>query len=165
MSQKSKRGGKSKQKLQTTMLHRDIVELEGFGFVDKFFYQLWRSEVQACGLLTLAITLSYTDHSTVLTLHYSYFLSLRSSLLTLHYSPFLLHLRIEYRSLTMYLYTHTLTHSHTMLITCTCCYDLTKGTQDKDFSDSFSILTHLTLCHSLPLTHFLFFIYLHNLLI
>jgi len=44
MSQKSKRGGKSKQKLQTTMLHRDIVELEGFGFVDKFFYQLWRSE-------------------------------------------------------------------------------------------------------------------------
>ena len=24
-----------------------------------------------------------------------------------------------------------------MLITCTCCYDLTKGTQDKDFSYSF----------------------------
>ena len=33
---------------------------------------------------------------------------------------------------------HTLTHSHTMLVTCTCCYDLTKGTQDKDFSYSFS---------------------------
>ena len=31
---------------------------------------------------------------------------------------------------------HTLTHSHTMLTTCTCCYDLTKGTQDKDFSYS-----------------------------
>ena len=29
-------------------------------------------------------------------------------------------------------------HSHTLLITCTCCYDLTKGTQDKDFSYSFS---------------------------
>ena len=25
-----------------------------------------------------------------------------------------------------------------MLVTCTCCYDLTKGTQDKDFSYSFS---------------------------
>jgi hypothetical protein len=29
-----------------------------------------------------------------------------------------------------------------MLIICTCCYDLTKGTQDKDFSYSFSILSH-----------------------
>ena len=28
-----------------------------------------------------------------------------------------------------------------MLITCTCCYDLTKGTQDKGFSYSFSILS------------------------
>ena len=28
-----------------------------------------------------------------------------------------------------------------MLITCTCYYDLTKGTQDKDFSYSFSILS------------------------
>ena len=27
---------------------------------------------------------------------------------------------------------------HTMLVTCTCCYDLTKGTQDKDFSYSLS---------------------------
>ena len=33
---------------------------------------------------------------------------------------------------------HTLPHSHTLLITCTFCYDLTKGTQDKDFSYSFS---------------------------
>ena len=33
---------------------------------------------------------------------------------------------------------HTLTHSYTLLITCTCCYDQTKGTQDKDFSYSFS---------------------------
>jgi hypothetical protein len=48
--------------------------------------------------------------------------------------------------------TQTPTHFHTMLISCTCCYDLTKGTQDKDFSYSFSILSHLTLCHSLPLT-------------
>ena len=32
-------------------------------------------------------------------------------------------------------------HFHTLLITCTCCYDLTKGTQDKDFSYSFSILS------------------------
>ena len=31
----------------------------------------------------------------------------------------------------------TLPHSHTILITCTCCYDLTKGAQDKDFSYSF----------------------------
>ena len=48
---------------------------------------------------------------------------------------------------------HTLPHSHTMLITCTCCYDLTKGTQDKDFSYSFSILSlsPLTLiAHYLP---------------
>lgn len=46
MSERAKRGGKTKRegKPQTTMLHRDIVELEGFGFVDKFFYQLWRSE-------------------------------------------------------------------------------------------------------------------------
>ena len=35
---------------------------------------------------------------------------------------------------------HTITHSHTMLITCTCC-DENKGTQDKDFSYSFSILS------------------------
>ena len=34
--------------------------------------------------------------------------------------------------------THTITHSHTLLITCTCCYDEIKGTQDKDFSYSFS---------------------------
>ena len=33
---------------------------------------------------------------------------------------------------------HTLTHSLTLLITCTCCYDLAKGTQDKHFSYSFS---------------------------
>ena len=32
----------------------------------------------------------------------------------------------------------TLTHSHTLLITCTCCDDQIKGTQDKDFSYSFS---------------------------
>ena len=46
----------------------------------------------------------------------------------------------EYRSSTMPLYTHTIAHSHnhTLLITCTCCYDQTKGTQDKDFSYSFS---------------------------
>ena len=46
---------------------------------------------------------------------------------------------MEYSSLTMYLYTHTTahSHSHTMLITCTSCDDLTKGTQDKDFSYSF----------------------------
>ena len=46
--------------------------------------------------------------------------------------------------------THTLTHSHmyTMLISCTCCYDLTNGTQDKDFSYSFSIL-----CLSMILLH------------
>ena len=30
------------------------------------------------------------------------------------------------------------THSHTLPITCTCCYDQIKGTQDKDFSYSFS---------------------------
>ena len=39
---------------------------------------------------------------------------------------------------------HTLPHSHTILVTC----NLIKGTQDKDFSYSFSILS-LTLC----LTH------------
>ena len=31
-----------------------------------------------------------------------------------------------------------LTHSHTFTITCTCCYDQIKGTQDEDFSYSFS---------------------------
>ena len=77
MSQKSKRGGKSKQKLQTTMLHRDIVELEGFGFVDKFFYQLWRSEVHACALPTLHCSPS----PTLLTLQ----CSLSQSLVTLSY--------------------------------------------------------------------------------
>ena len=62
----------------------------------------------------------------------------------------------EYRSSTMPLYTHnvkfasvclftptlthshTHTHSHTLLITGTCCYEQIKGTQDKDFSYSFS---------------------------
>ena len=29
-------------------------------------------------------------------------------------------------------------HSHTLLITCTCCYDESKGTKDQDFSHSFS---------------------------
>ena len=49
-------------------------------------------------------------------------------------------------------HTHTLTHSHTLLITCTCCYDQIKGTQDNDFSDSFFdslsilILPSLMLC-------------------
>ena len=33
---------------------------------------------------------------------------------------------------------HTLTHSHTLLITCTCCCDETKGTQDQHFACSFS---------------------------
>ena len=46
------------------------------------------------------------------------------------------------------LYTHTLTHSLTLLITCTCCYDQIKGTQDKDFSYSFSDSLSLC-CHSL----------------
>ena len=41
------------------------------------------------------------------------------------------------------LYTLTITRSHTLLITCTCCYDEIKGTQDQDlysysFSDSLS---------------------------
>ena len=35
-------------------------------------------------------------------------------------------------------HTYTITHSHTLLITCTCCDDPIKGTQDKDFSYSFS---------------------------
>ena len=33
---------------------------------------------------------------------------------------------------------HASLHSHTLLITCTCCCDEIKGTQDKDFSYSFS---------------------------
>ena len=33
---------------------------------------------------------------------------------------------------------HTLTHSRILLIACTCCYDLTKATQDKDISYSYS---------------------------
>ena len=55
----------------------------------------------------------------------------------------------EYRSSTMPLYTHTITHSHnhTLLITCACFYDLTKGTQDKDFSYSFSDSLSVLLFH------------------
>ena len=62
---------------------------------------------------------------------------------------------IEYRSLTMYLNTHTITHSHTLLITCTCCYDLTKGIQDKDFSYSFfdSLYVCVCLCVYLSVVH------------
>ena len=41
----------------------------------------------------------------------------------------------------------TITHSHTLLITCTCCYGQIEGTQDKDFSCSFS--DSLSLCLSL----------------
>ena len=36
--------------------------------------------------------------------------------------------------LCIYLYTLTITHSHTLLITCTCCYDESKGTKDQSFS-------------------------------
>ena len=43
--------------------------------------------------------------------------------------------RLDHASL--HSHNHTLTHSHTLLITCTCCYDQIKGTQDKDFSFSF----------------------------
>ena len=41
-------------------------------------------------------------------------------------------------------------HTHTLLITCTCCYDQIKGTQDKDFSYSFSdsLSTHTVEMHS-----------------
>ena len=47
---------------------------------------------------------------------------------------------------------HTLTHYGTLLITCTCCYDLTKGTQDKDFSYSFIYLSSSSTSHPhLPL--------------
>ena len=39
-------------------------------------------------------------------------------------------------------------HSHTLLISCTCCYDQIKGTQDKDFSYSFSDSLSASLCLS-----------------
>ena len=49
--------------------------------------------------------------------------------------------------LCIYLYTLTITYSQSLLITCTCCYDQIKGTQDKDFSYSFSdSLSHLLMC-------------------
>ena len=51
----------------------------------------------------------------------------------------------------LFLYVHTLPHSHKILITCTCCYDLTKGTQDKDFSYSF--FDSLSMCASLQAYH------------
>ena len=61
--------------------------------------------------------------------------------------------------------TLTLPHSHTLLITCTCCYDLTKGTQNKDFSYSFfdslsflSLFFNLTLTQSHTHTHTLSFV-------
>ena len=50
----------------------------------------------------------------------------------------------------------------TVLVTCTCCYDLTKGTQDRDFSDSFfdslsdrskELKTKISHTHSLILSH------------
>ena len=44
----------------------------------------------------------------------------------------------RYPSSTMPLDTLTITQSHTLLITCTCCYDESKGTKDQDFSYSFS---------------------------
>ena len=86
-------------------------------------------------------TLTITHSHTLLITRTCYDESKRTKDQDISYSLFnSLSLCCEYRSLTMYLYTHTITHSHTMLITCTCCYDLTKGTQDKDFSYSFSIL-------------------------
>ena len=48
-------------------------------------------------------------------------------------------------------HTHTLTHSHTLLITCTCCYDQLKGTQDKDFAYSFSDSLSTCFTHCLTL--------------
>ena len=47
--------------------------------------------------------------------------------------------------LCIYLYTLTITHSHTLSITCTWCHDEIKGTQDKDFSCSFSDSLSLSL--------------------
>ena len=60
-----------------------------------------------------------------------------------------LSLRLEYRiPLLDHVSVHP--HNHTLLITCTCCVDLTKGTQDKVFSYSFSdSLSHCAL--SFPL--------------
>ena len=73
-----------------------------------------------------------------------------------------LSLTVQYCSSTMPLYTHTITHSHTLLITCTCCYDQIKGTQDKDFSYSFS--DSLSLCKShFSETHLSLFWSSHNL--
>ena len=47
---------------------------------------------------------------------------------------------------------YILTHSHTLPITCTCCCDEIKGTQDQDFSylffDSHSLIMCLTMCLS-----------------
>ena len=50
-------------------------------------------------------------------------------------------------------HTHTLTHSHTLLITCTCCYDEIKGTQDQDFSCSFSAFVSVSAFVSQPQSH------------
>ena len=61
------------------------------------------------------------------------------------------HMLLDHASLNSH--NHTLPHSHTLLITCTCCYDLTKGTQDKDFSYSFSdSLSHMLFPHYLSAT-------------
>ena len=66
----------------------------------------------------------------------------RSSLFDSFVALSLLPHQLEWRILlldhaSVHSHSHTLTHSHTILVTCTCCYDLTKGTQDKDFSYSF----------------------------
>ena len=65
--------------------------------------------------------------------------------------------QLEYRTplldhVSVHPHNHTLPHSHTVLNTCTCCYDLTKGTQDKDFSYSFSILSLCACLCSWPLS-------------
>ena len=102
-----------------------------------------------CISLTLACTLSLSrSHTNSLPLSQTYPLSLTLSKGPLvKHNPHLMWCDVWVWASTFQPHNHTITHNHTLPITCTCCYDEVKGTQDQDFSCSFSDSHSLT--HSL----------------
>ena len=108
------------------------------------------------GFFLSCFCLPGSSHSLSLSFSVSFIHCLFHSL-SLSFTVSLIHCLSHTASLTLPLsHCLSLTHSHTLLISCTCCYDQIKGTQEKDFSyslsDSLSLPLSHTASHSLPLS-------------